>query len=248
MALWAGLDLGHVVGRALGWAVAPAFALTSRARGARTFHPRGLLFVGEVLPAGGAPTALGESLRGPALVRFSNALWKGGWEHLDVLGLALRLRRDPAPSVAPAEGDQDLLFATIRRPWTMGLAPFTTRLHDFLDNRYFAVSPFDAPGFGRCYLRLSPLRAAPAPGGDRPSRLRAAVARGDVRLLIEVRRSWRTRWEPVATLHVRAAVELDQEALAFWPFRNGRGVVPRGLVHGLRRGVYSLSQRARPRG
>ena len=37
-------------------------------------------------PAG----ALGAALAGPALVRLSGALWKSQWEHLDVLGCALR--------------------------------------------------------------------------------------------------------------------------------------------------------------
>lgn len=247
MSLLARVDLGGVVGVALGWAAAPVFALTSRARGARTFHARGIVFTGEVTPVDGAPTALGEALRGPALLRFSNALWKSGWEHLDVLGLAVRFRRAAEASVEPAAGDQDLLFATIRRPWTMPFAPFTTRAHDFLANRYFAVSPFDAPGLGRCYLRLRPLHAGRSRGADRAARLRDAVARGEVRLQLEARRSLRLRWVPVAVVHVREPADVDQEALAFWPFRAGRGVVPRGLVHGLRRGVYALSQRARPR-
>lgn len=42
-------------------------------------------------------------------------------------------------------------------------------------------------------------------------------------------------------------VKLSHEEPVSWPFRAGRGVEPRGFVHGLRRGVYTLSQRARPR-
>lgn len=234
------------VGAALGWVIGPAFALVSRARRARTFHPRGVVLRAEVTVEG-APTALGERLRGPALARFSNALWKSRWEHLDVLGLALRFRQSDAVSAAPDEGDQDLLFATIRRPWTMASSPFTTRVGDFLANRYFAVSPFDAPGFGRCYLRLTPLRTSSGRGPDREARLLDAVSDGDVRLALEVRRAWKSRWEPVAVVRVLEPAAVDQEALAFWPFRAGRGVEPRGFVHGLRRGVYTLSQRARPR-
>jgi len=234
----------ELAGAALGWMISPVFALTSALRHARTFHPSGEVYAAEVTPAGDA--ALGATLRGPALVRFSSALWKGPQERIDALGCALRLRRTADPSPVADADDQDLLFATIRRPWTTALAPLTTDVHDFLGNDYYAVSPFDVPGVGRGYLRLRPTAPSGAPHEPRAQRLRAAVARGDAGMQLEVRRAWHRRWVPVALVTLRAPVDIDQDRLRFWPFRTGRGIVPRGAVHALRRGVYTLSQWARP--
>lgn len=73
---------------------------------------------------------------------------------------------DPA-----VEGDQDLLLATIKRPWTMPFSPFTTKVHDYLANDYFAVSPFSIPSARtsrnagsrepHVYFRLRPLAKDP---------------------------------------------------------------------------------------
>jgi hypothetical protein len=234
------------MGTALGWAAAPVFALVSRLRHARTFHPRGDVFhaVVTALPGGGA---LGAALAGPALVRLSGALWKSRWEHLDVLGFALRLRRRDDASAEPDPDDQDLLFATILRPWTMALAPLTTDASDYLRNTYYAVSPFDVPGFGRAFLRLRPEARSGSSGRTRSERLDATVAQQGALLTLAVRRRWRWGWVPVARIELRERADVNQEALAFSPFRDGRGIVPRGLVHALRRRVYPSSQRARPR-
>ncbi|MFO0605991.1 MAG: hypothetical protein U0324_22590 [Polyangiales bacterium] len=235
--------LAELAGTALGWVAAPAFAAVSALRRARTFHPRGVVYAATVDAPDGP---LGEALRGPALVRFSSAWWKGDAELPDALGCALRLRSAEAPSSEAAGDDQDLLFATIRRPFTTPLSPLTTDVHDFLGNDYYAVSPFDVPGAGLAYLRLRPLRASGDVGAPRADRLRAAVARGEAVLVLEVRRAWRWRWREVARVTLRAPVDVDQEAMRFSPFRTGRGLVPRGLVHALRRGVYAMSQAARP--
>ncbi len=236
--------LGERAGTVAGWIVAPLFALTTTLRRARTFHPTGLVFAADVTPAEGAVGA-GERLRGHALVRFSSALWKGRRELLDALGCAVRFRHAREPSSEPGEGDQDLLFATIRHPWTTLLAPLTTDVHDFLANDYYAVSPFDVPGLGRARLRLRAERRAEVTDAPRAERLFAAVARGGVRLHLEARAAGERAWRPVAVVTLREAVDVDQERLAFSPFRAGRGFVPRGFVHALRRGVYALSQRAR---
>jgi hypothetical protein len=50
-------------------------------------------------------------------------------------------------------------FATIRRPWTMPLAPLATVTTDYLANDYFAVSPFSLegdPNGSRVYFRIHP--------------------------------------------------------------------------------------------
>jgi hypothetical protein len=239
------LDLSERAGVTLGWLIAPAFALTSALRRARTFHPSGEVFTARVEPVdGGART--GEWLRGPALVRFSSALWKGGRERLDVLGCAIRFRRSEHPSPDAEPGDQDLLLATIQHPWTMPLAPLTTDVHDFLANDYFGVSPFEAPGLGRCYWRLRPERHTDDEHASRAERLRRAVTRSEARLHLEARKDGEHAWTPVAVIALRSLVEIDQARLRFSPFRDGRRIVPHGFVHGLRRGVYALSQHARP--
>ncbi|MBX3261737.1 MAG: hypothetical protein KF782_18785, partial [Labilithrix sp.] len=166
------VDAIERAGELLGAAAAPAFALTSALRRARTFHPRGDCADADVAVADGVPRehrALAERLAGNAFVRFSDALTKKKARWPDVLGCALRFGGevdDPA-----ADGDQDLLLATIKRPWTMPLAPLTTKVHDYLANDYFAVSPFSVatprPGGGArpwlVYFRLRP--GSKEPGG-----------------------------------------------------------------------------------
>jgi hypothetical protein len=236
------------LGKVAGWIVAPAFGLTSFARHARTFHPRGETFEASVTVDDAVPSpfaALAERLVGSALVRFSGALWKRA-EILDVLGCAIRLRRDRTPSTTPAADDQDLLFATIRRPWTMPFAPFTTDVHDYLANEYFAVSPFEAGAGSRVYLRLRPEGPSPSSGDGRGARLVAAVARRGATLHLEVGRGPFGPWSPLVRIALERVAPIDGETLRFRPFHDGRGVTPTGFVHALRIGVYSLSQRARP--
>src|SRR4051794_31016247 len=111
------------LGRVAGWAASPAFAAAAALRRSHVFHP-----VGELLDAYIETSTppddfepLASALRGKALVRFSGALWKRPSSRLpDVLGCAIRVYGEDG------SGDQDLLFATIRRPWTTGLAPLTT--------------------------------------------------------------------------------------------------------------------------
>lgn len=158
-------------GEVMGVAAAPFFAMTSALRRARTFHPRGDCADADVSIADGVPQqyrVLAERLSGNAFVRFSDALTKKKARWPDVLGCAIRFGGDvDDPAV---DGDQDLLLATIKRPWTMPFSPFTTRVNDYLDNDYFAVSPFSvatsrAGGNGtaepRVYFRLRPISKEP---------------------------------------------------------------------------------------
>lgn len=241
---------GLWVGRAL----APLIASISHARHARMFHPVGRTFQAkiEAAPGLGAPwSELAARLSGPALARFSGALWRGGFEHWDVLGVALRLRESEAISWQCAASDQDLLFATIRSPFTMPFAPFTTNAHDYLANHYWAVSPFDVGHSRHVKFRLSP-SAADHQQQSRSSRvhrdaaLSEAVSKDSISLRLEARHTFELRWRFVAAVCLTAAVDLDQEALRFSPFQTGRGLVPSGFVHALRRATYPASQRARP--
>jgi len=232
--------IGELVGRA----AAPLFYAIARARRARVFHPEGIVLVARVEPLGASPIA--ESLRGPALVRFSTALWKHGKEWPDALGCAIRFRSTAAPSAEPEPGDQDLLFATIRTPLATPFAPVGTHVHDFLANTYFATAPFDVRGVGRAKWRVVPERIGASRERDRDARLLGAVERGDAALRLELRRTFRRAWTPVARVVLEHAADVDQARLRFWPFRAGRGIRPRGFVHALRRGAYAASQAARP--
>ena len=121
------------------------------------------MYSGRVEALAGPYPGLARRLEGAALIRLSTAWWRGGKEWIDALGLAMRLGREP--SVEAHEGDQDLLFATIRRPWTTLLAPLTTEQHDFLANDYYAVSPFDVAIRRGCGSRPSvTARASPRAG------------------------------------------------------------------------------------
>jgi hypothetical protein len=240
--------IGAGLGTVAGWLIAPLFFATSLMRHARTFHPRGPTYHATVQASSEAPAelrTLAERLSGRALVRFSGALWKKARRVPDVLGCAVRLRREDTDTSVPGPDDQDLLFATIRRPWTMGLAPFTTTTKDYLANDYFAVSPFDSPEREKVFLRLRPSHAS-AEGGTREERLEKEVRRGGAVLAVEVGERPFGPWSPLATITLEREAHIDGEALRFLPFRHGRGLRPRGFVHALRAGVYALSQSARP--
>jgi hypothetical protein len=235
----------ETAGTFVGWLLAPVTGAISGIRRARMFHPDGVVYGARVEALAGTPWgAVAARLAGPALVRLSTAWWRGGRELPDALGVAIRFRGTDEPSAEPAPGDQDLLLATIRHPWTLPFAPLTTHVHDFLDNDYYGVSPFAVDGAGLVYLRAVASRTN-AGGDNRGERLARAVADGSAWLRLEARERGRTGWQPIAEIHLIAPVAIDQQALRFWPFRNARGLTPRGFVHALRRGTYLASQRVR---
>ena len=207
------------------------------------FHPEGVVYRAGVEAIPGRFPGFSRRLEGSALLRLSTAWWRGGTEWMDALGIALRLGKDPGVSARP--GDQDLLFATIRSPWTTPFAPLTTEQHDFLANDYYAVSPFDVAGVGRAKLRLVSSRPRRLRSRKREQRLAEAVERAEAWLRLEMKAG--AAWEPVAHIVLEERIEVDQQRLRFSPFRDGKGITPRGFVHGLRRATYLLSQAARPR-
>jgi hypothetical protein len=245
-----------LAGWVLGAALSPVTGLLSALRRSRMFHPTGLLCsaLAEPLPQlGPAASAVAARLAGPALLRWSSAWWKSG-EWIDVLGCAIRFTSGSF-GVEPKTGDQDLLFATIQRPWSLPFAPFTTHDHDFLDNVYFGVSPFEVPPLGRIEWRLVPAGGAESRGNTRQERLAHAIAGGSGRLLLEhatypgvLKKPVAERFEPLLSIQLTGFVELEQSRLRFDPFRSGRGITPVGLVHHMRRAAYWSSQALRPRG
>ena len=238
--------LGEHLGRFAGLLFAPLTGAFSLLRHARMFHPEGVVYTSDVEAASDTPwPAVAARLAGPALIRVSTAWWRDGRELPDALGLAIRFRRRVQPAPEPDDGDQDLLLATIRHPWTTAFAPLTTHVHDFLDNDYYGVSPFFVDGIGFVYLRAVGSRPHPT-GCDRGERLADAVADGTASWRIEARTASQRQWHPLAELRPRAEAQIDQAALRFWPFREGRGLRPRGFVHALRRAAYRASWALRP--
>ncbi|HEY5949005.1 MAG TPA: hypothetical protein VIV40_26115 [Kofleriaceae bacterium] len=235
------------IGAAIGTLCAPAVSAITKWRHARMFHPLGYTFAGYVEPVAGPYESLGRDLTGRVLARCSAALWRDGWEHFDVLGLALRFRRGPGADLdeQAAPGDQDLLTATIRSPLTMLASPLFTDASDFVANKYWAVSPF-AHNVGRIELRLVPIDPPARQPGTREQRLRTAVEQGNASWWLEARRTLTTQWHPAACVSLDHEVRIDQARLAFDPFRGNR-LRPVGLVHAIRRAVYAAGQQSRPR-
>ncbi|MDY7226898.1 hypothetical protein [Hyalangium rubrum] len=238
-------ELGRVIGALWG----PAVRAGAAARHARLLHPEGVTYRAEVKVCAARESLepLASRLAGPALVRLSTALWRGQREWPDVLGLAVRLRSEETVTEEPSAGDQDLLFATVRSPWTLALAPLSTDTHDWLENDYYAVSPFRVRGLGRAKLRMTASRAD-APGHSRVERLEAALRSGQARFTFEVfprKGEAAGRWHPLAELRLVEQVTLNPATLRFWPFRDGRGITPMGFVHSLRIPTYRQSQKAR---
>lgn len=243
------MSFSEGLGRAIGSLWGPAIRAGAAARHARFFHPDGITYRAEVRECAARESLRPVALRvaGPALVRLSSALWRRQREWPDVLGLALRLRSEETVTEEPSEGDQDLLFATVRSPWTLALAPLTTDTHDWLENDYYAVSPFQVRGLGRAKLRITSSRAD-APGHSRVERLEAALRAGQARFTLEVfprRGETAGRWHALAELRLLEQVTLNPATLRFWPFRDGRGITPMGFVHSLRIPTYRQSQKAR---
>jgi hypothetical protein len=241
-----GTALRERAGDLVGLATAPLAAAVASARHARVFHADGVLLSARVDPAARSVLPdVSERLRGQAIVRFSSALWRHEREWPDALGCAIRFRSTAVASAKPEKGDQDLLFATIRSPFTLPIAPIGTHVHDYLANTYYATSPFDVVGVGRAKWRIVPEHAGVG-YGTRVERLRDALTHGGAQLRLELRRTFHPAWLPVALITLIRPIAIGQDELRFSPFRDGRGIAPRGFVHALRRFVYPASQAARP--
>lgn len=238
----------EALGRVVGGIWAPSIALGSLLRNARLFHPDGIVRWARVEPIAkdGMLGDFAKRLEGPALVRLSSGWWRNEKEWPDVLGIAIRFVDSKNIQVQnPAARDQDLLFATILRAPMLPIAPLFTNVHDFLANDYYALAPFSIQGLGRVKFRLVPMRL-PSDAGTRREKLEARIAAGSAVLHLELKISkLGAKWREVALIEIREKACVDQEALAFHPFRSGRGIVPVGAVHMARAATYKASQWAR---
>jgi hypothetical protein len=267
-------DMAERAGELLGLAAAPLFVVTTALRRARTFHPRGDCADADVSVAEDVPLKyrpLAERLAGNAFIRFSDALTKKKARWPDVLGCGIRFGGDVDDPAM--HGDQDLLLATIKRPWTMPFSPFTTKVHDYLANDYFAVSPFsvrDTRSRRRVWFRLRPSSKEPGstitttsasgpisslrastmktrrtPAEQRRRRFERAIANGAAVFTLAIAQSPWGPFVPLVRIQLVSVRLTDPANLRFDPFRDGRGIEPRGFVHALRRSVYGASQRTR---
>jgi hypothetical protein len=237
----------EALGRAIGGLLAPVTGEGSLIRRARLFHPDGVVYRAEVRPLvrTGAVGELAQRLAGPAIVRLSGGWWRNERELPDVLGVAIRLRTEDDLSAEPGPRDQDLTFATFRHMWSLPLAPLGTNVHDYLANDYYAVLPYYALGLGRIKLRLIPPQVKTV-GEDRRERLERAVAADLAVLRLEMRRARvGAPWEQVAAIDLRERALVDQDKLAFSPFRSGRGLEPVGLFQMVRAATYASSRTGR---
>ncbi len=234
----------ETVGFAGGYALGLLTGSVSFLRQSRMFHPNGITFLGRV------KNLSDDQVFPPyVLLRLSSAWWKTK-EWKDVLGIALRFSESPEFSPTPRSHDQDLLFATIRYPWTMPFAPLSTKVDDFLANEYFAVTPFNMRLNSRKALlkfKLVPKQVSPD-GHGRAKRFEKAVSQNLAAFDLDYLdlNDRRSGWHALARIEVLNPLNLNQALLKFNPFRTGLGIHPRGLVHFLRIGAYALSQRMRP--
>jgi len=224
--------------------LAETFALVSRARAAKSLHPRGVVHEAELRVHGGdggRPDLLAGVpwLTMPAshagVVRFSRSL--GLPERApDIHGLALRLVGAHGPGL-----DQDLLMVTsgdgllVHHLFVPG--------RGYFDRPYSSVLPYRGTG-GRFVVgaRLAPAAPRPPGAGSEFADLGAAAATG--RLAFEVGVApIRGRLTPVATLAVGARLPDEENALHFNPWNTGGGLHPAGSVNALRDRVYRRSQR-----
>jgi len=239
---------GEAFGRVVGAVLAPVVAAVARARGGRALHPKGTVCAAEVVAAAEDPllAAVAQRLAGGAIVRMSGSLWRRA-DLPEMLGCAVRFRgpRTLTPEVDPE--DQDLLFATARAPWAIGLAMFTTDRHDYLHNVYYTIGRLEVAELGQVELRLVPLPMVAPVGHARGARLRSAMESGHARLRLELRRLGGS-WQTLCELRLRGVLKIDARALCYSPYQTGQGLVPRGFLHALRGPSYAAGQTPRVAG
>jgi hypothetical protein len=246
------MDIGMAIGRGIGVLLAPAAAVGSFLRGARIFHPDGVIYRAEVHAdvLEGALGALAERLAGPALVRLSSATRtaKAGTSPRDILGLALRFNASANAGPEPNARSQDLLLLSFAHLWQLPIGALLTNPRDFLANEYHALVPFRVDRLGVVKFRIVPEVGAAEgdEGTGRIERLESAIRQGRAVMRLQVKGDERgAPWSALATVVLRERVDIDQAELRFTPFQQGAGIEPAGFIQGLRWAVYPASQLGR---
>lgn len=205
-------NLGHFLGPILG----VVFGFAGTLRRSRVFHPTGVLYRGQV-------NSLDEKhkLYSHALVRLSWSLRNDGGR--DLLGVALRLSPFSPSTPYPREQDQDLLFASFKKLWTLPGAFFTTK-KDFFSNDYFTALPFTWENEESVSFKLS----------------------STIEGFTLYKRRKTGDWLILGKIELIEKSTIDQEYLYFNPFQTGLGIHPQGFLQHLRKGAYAVSRRMRP--
>jgi hypothetical protein len=232
--------IAELFGLVFGYIIGIFFAGGSILRNSRFFHPRGLLFCGELEALPDSPIPLPPHV----LIRFSSGWWKYK-EWPDVLGISLRLSESPVRNIVPLKNDRDFLFASFRHPWELPVAPFFTDHHDYLANSYYAISPFRLKSGEYVEFMIDPSRGNRTTG-TREEKLTGNVMSGKVILRLLMKTEKQESWKLIGRIRVRDESDMDQEALRFHPFLTGRDLRPAGFIQHLRYGTYRLSQWVRP--
>lgn len=225
---------------AAGLAIGAALGGVALLRRSKPVHPHGATYRARLsVPGAGCAPAASTLLATPAehhaIVRFSRSI--GVPRPLpDLLGMSIRVVDAYGPG-----GHQDFLLVT------SGARPLLHHVllpaRDVQQRPYSSALPYRA-GDRRFVVGALPDADSPRPAGDDElHRLARAAATGRLTFGLAVA-PLPGRFERVATLHVQAPLSDTLEALRFNPFHTGGGLQPTGLVNGMRRAAYPLSQRA----
>ena len=161
----------------------------------------------------------------------------------DVLGIALRFNTKASDDFAVDDDTQDLLLVTSKSALTLPLAALRTNQRNFLANLYYGMGNYDLADQTGMRLRLTPLRQFGGSGGDRYETIREAVATDDIGFLLETASiSNPHQWYPLVRIQLIDEVKLDDNAMSFWPFYTGQGIVPQGFIQYMRPVPYLSSQ------
>jgi len=229
------LDPKRILAAFGGVALGALQAGLAAARRGKAFHPHGEVYAARVTIS--APIAdrglFGAPAEYAALVRFSRAL--GLPRPLpDLLGLSIRVF-----DVYGAGRHQDLLLVS-SADWPIVHHLFLPA-GDVQQRPYSSASTYRA---GARRVLLGALAHPASPGGTGATELeraRSAAATGRLRFRLAVAAPL-GRMRPVGELHVGAPLPPAADALRFSPLNAGPGLEPVGVVNGMRRYAYPMSQ------
>jgi hypothetical protein len=217
----------------LGAPAAVAFGALALARRARALHPVGVAFEAVLVldgPGAAAVPELGSpGSRRVGVVRFSRGGGlPEGWP--DIHGVAIRLNARETGG-----RDQDLLLSSSARSIVGRRLLVPARSFD--DVWTSSLTGFDVGGRRVVWAA----RVLPANGSTTVEALRREPARAPAVTLMVATPAG--PWECIGTLSPGDVLSPDAEdALAFSPWQDGDGIVPRGLLNLLRDGAYRASR------
>lgn len=241
--------LPEAAGLWLGFTLGPVFAAGSALRRTRVFHPTGHIVRATTKPTPNLQAPyyeLAKNLSGNTLVRFSSSIWKNESQLPDMTGCAIRFRVSEHPTENPQEGGQDLILVSAKSLATLPFGVFTSNQHDFLDNTYTSITRYTVAEQRSTYFRLVPISDEKASGNNRLEKLQNAIDQNTATLRLEISHHRENAdWTPLVELRLNQVMDLDENRLAFSPFRSELGIRPQGFINFARRGPYVFSNFSR---